>query len=95
MNLLQGWIKTVTIRNKVAEISNKLEKCNITVRSSEVELKLALSGLKNPVQSLASGDIEVEGERLSFFSFYLASSNCLPSEFIKILRVSPSLRIVP
>lgn len=64
-----GLIKTITIRNDVAEISNNLAKCNITVRSSELELKLALSGLKSPVQSLASGDIEVDGGKVEFLQF--------------------------
>ena len=64
-----GLVKTITIRNDVAEISNKLEECNITVKSDESELKLALSGLKNPVQSIASGDIEVVGGRVEFLQF--------------------------
>ena len=64
-----GLVKTITIRNDVAEISNKLEECNITVKSDESELKLALSGLKNPVQSIASGDIEVDGGRVEFLQF--------------------------
>ena len=64
-----GLIKTITIRNDVAEISNNFAKCNITVRSSELELKLALSGLKSPVQSLASGDIEVDGGKVEFLQF--------------------------
>ena len=64
-----GLVKTITIRNDVAEISNKLEECNITVKSDESELKLALSGLKNPVQSIASGAIEVVGGRVEFLQF--------------------------
>lgn len=64
-----GLIKTITIRNDVAEISNNFAKCNITVRSSELELKLALSGLKSPVQSLASGDIEVDSGKVEFLQF--------------------------
>jgi len=64
-----GLVKTITIRNDVAEISNKLEECNITVKSDESELKLALAGLKNPVQSIASGDIEVDGGRVEFLQF--------------------------
>lgn len=64
-----GLIKTITIRNDVAEISNNFAKCNITVRSSELELKLALSGLKSPVQSLASGNIEVDGGKVEFLQF--------------------------
>ena len=68
-NFLSGLNKTITLRNKIAEISDKTDQCDISVKSSELEFKLAISGLKNPVQSIAAGDISVEGGNIEFLQF--------------------------
>ena len=68
-NFSSGVSKTIILRNKIAEISDIRDQCNITIKSSELEFKLAVSGFKNPVQSIASGDIVVEGGNVEFLQF--------------------------
>ena len=68
-NFSSGVSKTIILRNKIAEISDIRDQCNITIKSSELEFKLAVSGFKNPVQSIASGHIVVEGGNVEFLQF--------------------------
>ena len=43
--------------------------CDILIKSDELTLKMALSGLTSPVMALAKGDIEVEGGKTDFLQF--------------------------
>ena len=65
-----GLTRTITIRNQVASVSNNVDfSCDITVKTSELNFKMALSGLLNPVMALASGDIVVDGGNTNFLKF--------------------------
>ena len=53
-----GLTRAITIRNQVASVSANVDlPCDITVKTSELNFKMALSGLLNPVMAIASGDI--------------------------------------
>ncbi len=65
-----GLSKTILLRNQVAAISNNYSGiCDISVTTSELNLKLTLSGLLNPVLAIASGDIEIDGSSTEFLKF--------------------------
>ena len=65
-----GLNKSITIRNDVAAVSNEVNLiCDILIKSDELTLKMALSGLTSPVMALAKGDIEVEGGKTDFLQF--------------------------
>ena len=65
-----GLTKNITIRNQVAVISNSnQDMCSITVLTDEIELKKVLTGLSNPVTSIASGDMQIEGDSVEFLQF--------------------------
>ena len=65
-----GLTKNITIRNQVAVISNSNQDiCSITVLTDEIELKKVLTGLSNPVTSIASGDMQIEGDSVEFLQF--------------------------
>jgi len=65
-----GLRKTISIRNQVAAISNEIANpCAISVKATELNFKMAISGLANPVMALASGDIEVDGSNTDFIQF--------------------------
>ena len=65
-----GLIKNITIRNQVAVISNSNQDiCSITVLTDEIELKKVLTGISNPVTSIASGDMQIEGDSVEFLQF--------------------------
>ena len=65
-----GLRKTISIRNQVAAISNEIANpCAISVKATELNFKMAISGLANPVMALASGDIEVDGSNTDFLQF--------------------------
>ena len=65
-----GLTRTITIRNQVASVSANADlQCDITVKTSELNFKMALSGLLNPVMALASGDIVVDGGNTNFLKF--------------------------
>jgi len=65
-----GLRKTISIRNQVAAISNEITNpCAISVKATELNFKMAISGLANPVMALASGDIEVDGSNTDFLQF--------------------------
>ena len=69
-NFSSGVIKNITLRNSVAVISNSKENdCNIIIQTKEEEFKKILMGISNPVTSIASGIIEVEGGTTSFLEF--------------------------
>ena len=65
-----GLTRTITIRNQVASISSRIDTpCDITVKTSELNFKMALSGLLNPVMAIASGEIVVDGGNTNFLQF--------------------------
>ena len=65
-----GLTRTITIRNQVASISSRIETpCNIKVKTSELNFKMVLSGLLNPVMAIASGQIVVDGGNTNFLQF--------------------------
>ena len=69
-NFSSGVIKNITLRNSVAVISNSKETgCNIIIQTKEEEFKKILMGISNPVTSIASGNIEVEGGNTAFLEF--------------------------
>ena len=69
-NFSSGVIKNITLRNSVAVISNSKEtECNITIQTKEEEFKKILMGIGNPVASIASGNITVEGGNIAFLEF--------------------------
>ena len=69
-NFSSGLSKTILLRNQAAAISNNYSGiCDISVTTSELNLKLILSGLLNPVLAIASGDIEIDGSSSEFLKF--------------------------
>ncbi len=69
-NFSSGVTKNITLRNSVAVISNSKQiDCNITIQTKEEEFKKILMGISNPVASIASGDITVEGGNIAFLEF--------------------------
>ena len=64
-----GNIKTITLRNQIAEVSSEKTNCDILVKTSEQILKEALAGVRNPIMTVASGDIETAGQRTNFLNF--------------------------
>ena len=65
-----GLRKNITIRNQVAVISNTTgDDCLMTVSSDEIELKKILTGWSNPVTSIASEKIQIEGNSVEFLQF--------------------------
>ena len=67
---LSGLGKTISIRNQVAAISNEIvNSCDISVKATEFNFKMAISGLTNPVMAMATGDIEVDGSNTEFLNF--------------------------
>ena len=69
-NFSSGVIKNITLRNSVAVISNSKEiECNIIIQTKEEEFKKILMGISNPVASIASGNIIVQGGNTVFLEF--------------------------
>ena len=64
-----GAVKTITLRNQVAEISSINSDCDIQVDTSEQIFKEALAGLRNPVLTIASGEMNTNGKRTDFLNF--------------------------
>ena len=65
-----GITKNVTIRNKVAVVSNNIDgSCDLKITSEEIEFKKTLTGLSSPVAQIASGDLIVEGSSTEFLIF--------------------------
>jgi hypothetical protein len=51
-------------------ISNEAQNnCDLEVLTQEIELKRVLTGLKNPVSSISSGEIVVQGGNTEFLKF--------------------------
>ena len=65
-----GITKNITIRNKVAVISNNIDgSCDLNITSEEIEFKKTLTGLSSPVAQIASGDLIVEDSSSEFLIF--------------------------
>ena len=55
-----GAIITITIRNKIAQITNQIpDECDLQISTSEDTFKQILAGLKNPVTAIASQELTV------------------------------------
>ena len=69
-NFSSGVTKNITLRNSVSVISNSKQiDCNITIQTKEEEFKKILMGIGNPVASIASGNLTVEGGNIAFLEF--------------------------
>ena len=69
-NFTSGNIKNITLRNQVAVISNdSKDVCNLKVTTDEIEFKKVLIGMTNPVSSIASGNISIDGGSVEFLQF--------------------------
>ena len=67
---LSGITKNITLRNKVAVISNNIEdNCDLNIISEEIEFKKTLTGLSNPVTQIASGKLIIDGSSTEFLNF--------------------------
>ena len=55
-----GAIITITIRNKISQITNQTpNECDLQISTSEDTFKQILAGLKNPVTAIASQELTV------------------------------------
>ena len=69
-NFTSGNIKNITLRNQVAVVSNdSKDVCNLKVTTDEIEFKKVLIGMTNPVSSIASGNIFIDGGSVEFLQF--------------------------
>lgn len=64
-----GLKKTITLRNKIAEISAKTNDCNLNIEVEDNLFKETLAGLQNPVLKVASGEINTNGKPTEFLMF--------------------------
>ncbi len=64
-----GKVRSITVRNSIAEISEDQNNCDLIIRTSEKSLKLSLAGIKNPIGLIASGEIRIEGSEVNFLRF--------------------------
>ncbi len=65
-----GVTKNITLRNKVAVVSDNLEEnCNLEITSEDIEFKKTLTGLSNPVSQITTGDLIVDGSSTEFLKF--------------------------
>ncbi|MDB9813701.1 MBL fold metallo-hydrolase [Gammaproteobacteria bacterium] len=64
-----GVIKTITVRNQIAHVTDKISSnCDFKISTSEETLKQVLAGLRNPVTAITNQDIEVE-KKVEFIKF--------------------------
>ena len=64
-----GAIITITIRNKIAQITNQIpDECDLQISTSEDTFKQVLAGLKNPVTAIASQELAVN-KNVEFIQF--------------------------
>ena len=69
-NFTSGNIKNITLRNQVAVVNNdSKDVCNLKVTTDEIEFKKVLIGMANPVSSIASGNISIDGGSVEFLQF--------------------------
>ena len=64
-----GKVRSITVRNSIAEISEDQNNCDLIIRTSEKSLKLSFAGIKNPIGLIASGEIKIEGSEVNFLRF--------------------------
>ena len=62
-------VRSITVRNSIAEISEDQNNCDLIIRTSEKSLKLSLAGIKNPIGLIASDEIKIEGSEVNFLRF--------------------------
>ena len=56
-----GLKRTITLRNKVAEVSSIDSECNLEIESDDQVFKETLAGLRKPIITVASGTINKKG----------------------------------
>ena len=67
-----GFSKNIVLRNSVAVVSSdKIESCDLNIKLDEILFKKILVGDVNPVTSIGSNDIEIEGSTFEFLNFLL------------------------
>ena len=64
-----GLKRTITLRNKVAEVSSIDSECNLEIESDDQVFKETLAGLRKPIITVASGTINTNGESTAFLRF--------------------------
>ena len=64
-----GLRRTITLRNKVAEVSSINSECNLEIESDDQVFKETLAGLRKPIITVASGAINANGESMAFLKF--------------------------
>tara|TARA_B110000438_G_scaffold1220_1_gene1190 strand:- start:223 stop:1455 length:1233 start_codon:yes stop_codon:yes gene_type:complete len=64
-----GLIKTITLRNKIAEISSITTNCDLNIELADDLFKEVLAGLHNPIRKVAAGDINTNGKSAEFLIF--------------------------
>jgi alkyl sulfatase BDS1-like metallo-beta-lactamase superfamily hydrolase len=64
-----GLKKTITLRNKIAEISSINIDCDLNIELEDDLFKEILAGLHNPISKVASGDVNTNGKAAEFLMF--------------------------
>ena len=64
-----GLKKTITLRNKIAEISSITTNCDLNIELADDLFKEVLAGLHNPIRKVAAGDINTNGKSAEFLIF--------------------------
>ena len=64
-----GLEKTITLRNKIAEISSINIDCDLNIELDDDLFKEILAGLHNPITKVASGDVNTNGKAAEFLMF--------------------------
>ncbi len=70
-----GLQKTITLRNKIAEISSIVVDCDLQIETGESVFKETLAGLNNPLMKVASGEINTNGKPTEFLTFLSKFTN--------------------
>ena len=64
-----GLKKTITLRNKIAEISSASTDCDLNIETNDSLFKETLAGIHNPISNVASGEINTNGKSAEFLMF--------------------------
>ena len=64
-----GIKRTITLRNKVAEVSSFTTNCDLNIEVEDNLFKQTLAGMQNPIIKVASGEINTNGKQTEFLLF--------------------------
>ena len=64
-----GIKRTITLRNKVAEVSSLTTNCDLNIEVEDNLFKETLAGMQNPILKVASGEINTNGKQTEFLLF--------------------------